>query len=189
MCASPSTPNPVNSLMLSRGGLLIVCVALRLTAVTIPSTVTRLPHTLAGAAAWQTAAVIRRSNPSGLHGPPGYHHVTIADATSLVFLAGQCPLDAQGELVGPGDLMAQVEQVSRNITTALFSVGATSDDVVRTVIYVVTFEQRTLSAVWTALRGSNIAAALTSASTLLGVGQLGYAGQLVEIDVTAALSR
>jgi hypothetical protein len=42
-----------------------------------------------------------------------------------------------------------------------------------------------MASVWTILRNSAIASALSTASTLLGVSQLGYPGQLVEIDVTA----
>ena len=64
-------------------------------------------------------ALIQRINPPGLHQPPGYHHVTVVDATTMVFLAGQCPLDQRGQLVGADDLQAQVEQVIRNIVTAL----------------------------------------------------------------------
>ena len=131
--------------------------------------------------------MIQRINPPGLHQTPGYHHVTVTDAGRMVFLAGQCPLDEQGQLVGSGDLRAQVEQVVRNIVTALSSVGATSDDVVRTVIYVVSPNREDLALVWTTLRNSAIANALSTASTLLGVAQLGYPGQLVEIDVTAVL--
>ena len=131
--------------------------------------------------------MIQRINPPGLHQPPGYHHVTVADATRMVFLAGQCPLDEAGQLVGDGDLRAQVEQVIRNIVTALSSVGATAGDVVRTVIYVVSSKRDDLALVWTMLRSSAIAPALRTASTLLGVSQLGYPGQLVEIDVTAIL--
>jgi enamine deaminase RidA (YjgF/YER057c/UK114 family) len=132
--------------------------------------------------------LIKRINPPGLHQPPGYHHVTVADAARLVFLAGQCPLDEWGQLVGTGDLRKQVEQVIRNIVTALSCVGATPDDVVRTVIYVVSPDRDALSFVWTILQKSVIAAALSTASTLLGVSQLGYPGQLVEIDVTAILA-
>jgi enamine deaminase RidA (YjgF/YER057c/UK114 family) len=106
----------------------------------------------------------------------------------MVFLAGQCPLDEEGQLVGLSDLHAQVEQVIRNIVTALSCVGAAPDDVVRTVIYVVSSRRDDLSLVWTILRNSAIAPALSTASTLLGVSQLGYPGQLVEIDVTAVLS-
>ena len=64
--------------------------------------------------------MIQRINPPGLHQTPGYHHVTVADVNKMVFLfAGQCPLDEWGQLVGTGDLRIQVEQVIRNIVTAL----------------------------------------------------------------------
>jgi enamine deaminase RidA (YjgF/YER057c/UK114 family) len=135
----------------------------------------------------ENGSVIQRANPPGLHETPGYHHVTITDAPRMVYLAGQCPLDESGELAGAGDLLAQVDQVVKNITVALASVGATPDDVVRTVIYVVSADRADLGLVWTALRSSPIAGALSTASTLLGVTQLGFPGQLVEIDVTAAL--
>lgn len=132
-------------------------------------------------------ATVERSNPSGLHVTPGYHHVTVVPPGRLVFLAGQCPLDPAGDLVGAGDLLAQVDQVVANIGTALAAVGAAATDVVRTVIYVVSADRADLAAVWARLRASPIADALTSASTLLGVAQLGFPGQLVEIDVTAVL--
>jgi enamine deaminase RidA (YjgF/YER057c/UK114 family) len=132
--------------------------------------------------------VIERVNPTGMHQPPGYHHVTVTDATRMVYLAGQCPLDKQGLLVGPGDLVAQVDQVLANIGLALASVEARPEDVVRTVVYVVSPDRQDLAEVWARLRDSPLAAAFTSASTLLGVSQLGFPGQLVEIDVTSAPS-
>jgi enamine deaminase RidA (YjgF/YER057c/UK114 family) len=131
--------------------------------------------------------VIRRINLPDLHQTPGYHHATITDATQLVFLAGQCPLSPRGELVGDGDVRAQARQVARNIGLALTGVGAAAEDVVRTVIYVASPDCDDLGAVWTVLRESAVGAAFGSASTLLGVAQLGYRGQLVEVDVTAAL--
>jgi enamine deaminase RidA (YjgF/YER057c/UK114 family) len=132
--------------------------------------------------------MIERLNPPGLHTPPGYHHVTVAGASRTVFLAGQCPLNEQGQLVGPGDLLDQVDQVIDNISAALASVGATAEDVVRTVIYVASADRDDLAAVWARLRESGIAAAFSSASTLLGISQLGFPGQLIEVDVTAALA-
>ncbi|SEP52805.1 RidA family protein [Amycolatopsis saalfeldensis] len=129
---------------------------------------------------------IHRQNPPALHATPGYHHVTIADARRTVYLAGQCPL-AQDATVVPGDVLAQVDQVVANTGAALTAAGATPGDVVRTVVYVVTSDRTTLSAVWERFTTSDIAAAFTTASTLLGVAQLGYPGQLVELDVTAAL--
>jgi enamine deaminase RidA (YjgF/YER057c/UK114 family) len=129
---------------------------------------------------------IERTNPPTLHPTPGYHHVTTVEASRLVFLAGQCPLDPVGELAAD-DLKGQTAQVISNVLTALESAGARPEDVVRTVIYVVSPNREDLSAVWTQLNDSPLAPAFTTASTLLGVAQLGFPGQLVEIDVTAAL--
>jgi enamine deaminase RidA (YjgF/YER057c/UK114 family) len=132
--------------------------------------------------------VIERIQPEGLHPTPGYSHVTIATSSRYVFLAGQSPLDADGVLVGADDLVAQVNQVVDNIAVALESVGASPDDVVRTVIYVASTERADLVLVWTALQSSPVGAAFSTASTLIGVTQLGFPGQLVEVDVTAALA-
>lgn len=131
--------------------------------------------------------MLERWNPDSLHAPPGYHHVTVAQPGRLVALAGQCPLDASGALVGEGDLAAQARQVADNIAVALDSAGATASDVVRTVVYVRSDSREDLSHVWGELTSSAVAAAFTSAATLLGVAQLGFPGQLVEVDVTAVL--
>ena len=128
-----------------------------------------------------------RLNPTGLHETPGYHHVTVAEAGRLAFLAGQCPLDERGDLVGAGDLLAQVDQVAANTLVALASIDAAPDQVVRTVIWVASSDRADLSGVWSRFRESALAEAFTTASTLVGVSCLGYAGQLVELDVTAAL--
>jgi enamine deaminase RidA (YjgF/YER057c/UK114 family) len=130
---------------------------------------------------------IERQNPPGLHTTPGYHHVTVASPGRTLYLAGQCPLAEDGSVVD-GDVLAQTDQVVANTAAALAFAGASPSDVVRTVIYVVTDSRPTLSAVWDRLVESEIGAAFTSASTLLGVAQLGYTGQLVELDVTAALA-
>ena len=130
---------------------------------------------------------LERINPDGLHRTPGYHHVTISTAPRYAHLSGQSPLDEDGVVVGTDDLVAQVNQVAHNIAVALDAVGATPEDVVRTVIYVASTERADLALVWTALSRSEVGAALSTASTLLGVAQLGYPGQLVEVDVTAAL--
>ncbi len=130
---------------------------------------------------------IERQNPPGLHATPGYHHVTVTSAPRTVYLAGQCPLTPDGTLA-QGDVLAQTDQVVANTAAALEFAGATPSEVVRTVIYVVTADRTVLSSVWDRLTASEIGPAFTTASTLLGVAQLGYAGQLVELDVTAALA-
>ncbi|MFC4627250.1 RidA family protein [Promicromonospora alba] len=131
---------------------------------------------------------INRVQPDGLHPTPGYHHVTIVDSGRTAYLAGQCPLDGSGTLVGPGDLLAQTDRVATNALAALSAAGAAPSDVVRSVIYVASGERADLSAVWQRLNDGPLAQAFTTASTLLGVAALGFPGQLVEADLTAALS-
>ncbi|MER7541229.1 RidA family protein [Streptomyces sp. NPDC097704] len=130
---------------------------------------------------------ITRINPAQLHATPGYHHITVVEAGRTAFLAGQCPLDPSGELVGPGDLDAQIDQVAANAVAALNAVGARPEHVVRSVIYVVSDDAAVLGAAWWRLTESVIGPAFTTASTLLGVARLGFSGQLVEVDLTAAL--
>jgi enamine deaminase RidA (YjgF/YER057c/UK114 family) len=134
-----------------------------------------------------TSMTITRLNPDTLHPTAGYSHITVIEAGRLAFLAGQCPLDTAGALVGKGDVNAQVDQVVTNALTALAAVDAGPEDVVRSVIYVVSQDTAGLGAVWRRLLASPLAPAFTTASTLLGVATLGFTGQLVEIDLTAAL--
>lgn len=129
--------------------------------------------------------MITRINPESLHTTPGYHHVTVVEAGRLALLAGQCPLAPDGSIAG--DLDAQVDQIAANAHAALAAVDATPEQVVRSTIYVVSEDQAVLAAVWRRFNESVIAGAFSTASTLLGVAQLGFPGQLVELDLTAAL--
>src|SRR5215203_4845828 len=129
-------------------------------------------------------AMIERTNAPGLSQPPGYSHVVVASGRRLVTTAGAVPLDAEGNLVGPGDLLVQARQTLENLALALEAVGATGRDVIKTTVYVVAGERADLSAVWVAVREPGIAGA---ASTLLGVSMLALEGQLVEIEAIAVL--
>ncbi len=126
--------------------------------------------------------MITRHNPIQLHNPPSYHHVTVVESRRLAFLAGQCPLDAFGALVGAGDIDLQIDQVAANAAAVLAAVGARPDQVVRSVVYVVSDDNSVLAAAWRQLTLSVIGSAFTTASTLLGVTRLGFSGQLVEVD-------
>lgn len=130
---------------------------------------------------------ITRINPDQLHQPPGYHHVTIVEAGRTAYLAGQCPIGPAGDLVGPDDLGAQIGQIVSNALTALDAAGAEARHVVRSVVYVVSADQEVLAETWQRLTASALGPAFTTASTLLGVARLGFPGQLVEVDLTAAL--
>lgn len=81
-------------------------------------------------------AKITRFNPGQLREMPGYHHITVVEAGRTAYLAGRCPLDRRGSLVGPGSLEAQVDQVVASALAALAAVNAQPRHVVRSVIYV-----------------------------------------------------
>jgi hypothetical protein len=67
-----------------------------------------------------TLPMIDKLNPTTVHEPAGYNHVTISNVGRLAHLAGQCPLDRSGEVVGkPGDYAAQTKQVITNCLAVL----------------------------------------------------------------------
>ena len=57
-------------------------------------------------------------------------------AGSTVYVSGQIPLDAQGQLVGAGDVAAQTHQVLKNLTAVLAAAGLGLPDVVKCSIFV-----------------------------------------------------
>jgi enamine deaminase RidA (YjgF/YER057c/UK114 family) len=128
--------------------------------------------------------MIERTNAPGLSQPPGYSHVVVASGRRLVTTAGAVPLDAEGNLVGQGDLLVQARKTLENLALTLEAVGARGRDVIKMTVYVVTAERADLGAVWGAVGESGIAGA---ASTLLGVSMLAIEGQLVEIEAIAVL--
>jgi enamine deaminase RidA (YjgF/YER057c/UK114 family) len=112
-----------------------------------------------------------------------YAYASIAPAGSLIFTAGACPLDDNGQVVGAGDVRAQASLAVANLGVALAEAGATFADVLKTTVYVASAQQADLVAAWEV-----VAAAFgdhDAPSTLLGVTVLGYRDQLVEIEAVA----
>ncbi|MCH7232743.1 RidA family protein [Glycomyces sp. L485] len=122
------------------------------------------------------------------HPTAGYEHVTIAEPGRIAYLAGQCPLDADERVVGAGDLARQIDQVAANAMVALASVGARPEDVVRSVVYVVSADSKVVGDAWHRFaEHTGLGPAFKAASTVVGVAALGYRHQLVELDLTARL--
>jgi 2-iminobutanoate/2-iminopropanoate deaminase len=57
--------------------------------------------------------------------------------SDFVFVSGQLALDEQGELVGAGDVVAQAEQVFKNIAAILDEAGSDLSDVVDVKVYLI----------------------------------------------------
>jgi reactive intermediate/imine deaminase len=54
----------------------------------------------------------------------------------VLHLSGQVAQDADGQLVGRGDIVVQTRQVLTNLRQVLTSVGGTMDDIVRVTVFV-----------------------------------------------------
>lgn len=56
-------------------------------------------------------------------------------AQSLLFVSGQAPISAEGELVGEGDFEAQAEQTFDNLQAVLDAAGASMQDIVKLTVF------------------------------------------------------
>jgi enamine deaminase RidA (YjgF/YER057c/UK114 family) len=121
----------------------------------------------------------------GLYEGTPYSYAALAPAGAILFTAGACPLDADGDVVGPGDVRAQARQALANLLAVLESAGCGLGDVVKTTVYVASPEHADLLAAWDEVEG--VFDVKAPPSTLLGVGLLGYDDQLFEIEAIAVL--
>lgn len=123
-------------------------------------------------------------NPEGLPAPVGpYSNVVTTGPGRLVFVAGQIAFDANGELVGAGDIAAQTRQVMENIRLALEAAGATFGDVVRVVNYITDVS---LFGEMAAVRKEYLVEPYP-ASTLVEVSALLFPDVLIEIEAIAVV--
>jgi enamine deaminase RidA (YjgF/YER057c/UK114 family) len=125
-------------------------------------------------------------NPQGLSKPMGYTQVVVAQTGKMVYVSGQVPLNAKGEVVGKGDFRAQVAQVMENLNTALAAAGATMKDVVKANYYVVNLKPEQV-AVIREVRSKYFSAEHPPAGTLVGVTSLVQEGYMLEIEAEAAV--
>jgi len=126
------------------------------------------------------------SNPPGLSTPRGYTHVVDVPAGRTLYIAGQVAFDAQGNVVGKGDIRAQTEQTFRNLEIALKSAGASFADVVKLNWYVRDMSQL---AVYREVREQFLGTGPRPASTLVEVKGLALPDLLIEIEAIAAPGR
>jgi enamine deaminase RidA (YjgF/YER057c/UK114 family) len=123
-------------------------------------------------------------NPAGTHAPLArYSHVAILPlgAATMLVLAGQVPVRANGEHVDPEDFTAQARQAFANVVAILDAHGAAATDIVKTTYYITDMSHRSqLSAVRDEVLGDH-----ETASTLVEINALSSPDYLIEIDVMA----
>ncbi len=120
-------------------------------------------------------------SPDNVHKPPTYSHVVKAGNT--YYVAGQTALDVNGNLVGPGDVVAQAEQVYKNIRDVLEATGSGLKDVVKITTYL------TDAASIPLIREvrQKFFTGPQPAATLVVISQLARPELLIEVEATAVL--
>jgi enamine deaminase RidA (YjgF/YER057c/UK114 family) len=87
--------------------------------------------------------------PTGDGKPIGMYSAGFAvDPARLVFVAGQVAMDADGRVVGAGDLAAQATQVYRNLAAVLAEARCSLRDVVKLTTFLVRHEDWAPFAEW-----------------------------------------
>ncbi len=109
-----------------------------------------------------------------------YSHVVVVEARKTIFVSGQLARDAAGNVVGKGDMRAQIRQTGENIKAALAAAGATLADIVKTNTYVTNIEEFFKH---TDLRMEYFGGLPTS--TTIEVSKLAHPDLMVEIEVVA----
>lgn len=132
---------------------------------------------------------VRISNPDALSKPVGYSHVAEVTGGKLVYIAGQVPIDRDGQPVGGGDFGSQVQQVFENLREALRSAGGSFDDVVKLNIYCVATVDRSQLPALRQTRDRYVNTQAPPVSTLVFVSGLVKPEWLIEIEAVAVVGR
>ncbi len=112
-----------------------------------------------------------------------YSHVVSVEPKRLIFVSGQLSRDRHGNIVGKGDMGAQLRQALENIKAALEAAGARLEDLVRTNTYVTDIDEYFKHV---EIRMQYYSHAMPT-STTVEVRRLSQPELMVEIDAIAAV--
>jgi 2-iminobutanoate/2-iminopropanoate deaminase len=114
---------------------------------------------------------------------PISHYSDAVRAGNTIYAAGQGAFDADGRLVGRGDVVAQTRKVLDNLKLALEAGGGTLDDVTKVTVYLANVNDRPkVNEIRKEYFGAN-----KPASTLIGISQFAIEGMLIEIEAIAVV--
>jgi len=116
----------------------------------------------------------------------GYSDAVVVHGGKTIYISGQVPVNAQGLVVGKGDLSAQTIQVFENIKKLLEQSGATYEHVVKVNTYIVNCKPADVAIV-RELRKAYFSQKTPPASTMVGVSSLVDPEYLIEIEVVAVI--
>ena len=114
---------------------------------------------------------------------PLSHYTDAVRFGDLLFVSGIAPTDADGSLVGEGDVVEQTRQVFRNMDEILNAGGATFADIVKVIVYLTDVDDRTkINPVREEYFGDS-----RPSSSLIGISELAIPGMMVEVEAIAGI--
>ncbi len=123
--------------------------------------------------------------PSNLATPmASYSPIIEVTSGKIVFIAGQTSTDANGNIVGKGDIAAQTKQVMENLKAAVEGAGGSLRDIAKIIIFTTdmdAFRDKT-----TEMRDSYFPSDYPT-NTLVGITRLAHPDFLVEIEAMAII--
>lgn len=118
-------------------------------------------------------------------GEPISHYTDAVRFGDLLFVSGVAPVDAEGRLIGAGDVVAQARQVFANLRRVLQAAKADFSDVLKVTVYLTDVADRTkINPVRQEHFGDS-----RPASTLIGINELAIPGMKIEIEAVVGLKR
>jgi enamine deaminase RidA (YjgF/YER057c/UK114 family) len=134
------------------------------------------------------AGSVRYIDPDSLNKNPAFTNVVVVEGNvKTVHIGGQDAVNASGEIVGKGDIVAQIEQILVNLRAALSAGGARPEHIIKWNIYVV--EGQPLQAAFAAFQNAWPETPNPPAITMVFVSGLAHPDFLVEIDAVAVVPR
>ncbi|HKY26012.1 MAG TPA: RidA family protein [Gaiella sp.] len=112
---------------------------------------------------------------------PISHYTDAVQAGELLFVSGVVPVDAEGQLVGGDDVVAQARAVFENMRAILAAAGCSFSDVVKVTLFLTDIDDRPLiNPVRQEVFGET-----RPASTLVEVSALALPGARIEVEAVA----
>jgi len=114
---------------------------------------------------------------------PISHYTDAVRFGNLLFISGIVALDADNNVVAPGDVVGQAEHIFTTIGRLLEQAGGGFANILRVTVYLLDVADRTrINPVRKKFFGDTL-----PASTLIGVRELALPGLLIEIEAIAGL--
>lgn len=127
-------------------------------------------------------------NPPELAKPTGFSYAARVRGGATIYFAGQTSVNAAGEIVGAGDIVAQFRQAVANMRVVAQASGATLQDIVKLNIFVTDIaaylaNARNIGAIYREFFGKHF-----PAMTLVEVKRLFDEKAMIEIEGVAVIA-